>query len=180
MNYFIIQSQNIYNLFLFQISNLHIPQKRRFFVKTRETCSSQTRFSLNMMNCSFFGRLSNEICNDPRKLAEWIHFEQENTRTNRHGCRADHDCVCPRRDKRRRAPLLRTSNRQRNILVASIVPLPVSWPSIIFPLLHFPLKCPAVFTRTVEISLFSLAKKFLAFFLSFLFFFLLLLLSRSG
>lgn len=69
-----------------------------------------------------------------------------NETTNRHGCRADHDCVCPRRDKRRRAPLLRTSNRRKNILVAFIVPLPCILPypsSFLSSIPPFPSKCPA-------------------------------------
>lgn len=143
-NFSRIKISTIY-LFFFNPQFFQILQQRRFIVKSTKTWSSYTPSSFNQnvnLSSMFFGfslQVEIEICNDPRKLAEWIRFESD-TQRNDEPARMPRGLRLrlPRRDKRRRAPLLRTSNRQKNILVASIVPLPVSWPppSIIFPLLY--------------------------------------------
>lgn len=141
-NFSRIKISTIY-LFFFNPQFFQILQQRRFIVKSTKTWSSYTPSSFNQnanlcSSASLFKLKLKFATIQGNWPSGYASNRIHNETTNRHGCRADYDCVCPRRDKRRRAPLLRTSNRQKNILVASIVPLPVSWPppSIIFPLLY--------------------------------------------
>lgn len=86
-NFSRIKISTIY-LFFFNPQFFQILQQRRFIVKSTKTWSSYTPSSFNQnanLSSMFFGfslQIEIEICNDPRKLAEWIRFESDTQRND--------------------------------------------------------------------------------------------------